>query len=181
MQRRHSFPSLSTNPGHLYQHKGITLLSLLHGPESQKPQITKKSAEERLPFLGMDIIINNNNPGRVRSQDIFSKGYTQIYRKSPGSGYFLIKTVTGGSRANKKNEKLPPEVSYGQVTTTPRSRSIGLFIVYALCMVTSWSVPPCPLLFAEETNRHRPSPERQACRPEVIFLSLITPRELPFK
>lgn len=42
------------------------------------------------------------------SQDIFSEEFcTQIYCKSPGSGYFLIKTFTGenipGEKRKKKN------------------------------------------------------------------------------
>lgn len=53
----------------------------------------------------MEIIINNNNLFCLFSQDIFSKELcTEIYRKSPGSAYFLIKTFIGENIQMKRKK-----------------------------------------------------------------------------
>ena len=108
-----------------------------YGPALPKPQITKKSAEESSPFLGMEIIINNNNLFRVFSQGIFSKELcAQIYCTSPGSGYVLIKPFIGKNIQRKGEKKLTPEVSYVAVITI-----LGFFRIFFsfFCAVDGYS------------------------------------------
>ena len=71
------------------------------------------------------------------SQDIFSEEFcTQIYCKSPGSGYFLIKTFTGENiPGEKRKKKITPEVSYVEVITILPFLSICLLI---LCCVNGY-------------------------------------------